>query len=248
MNNELRISKSRSAPLLAFRNSSAKTKQEQRQAKRPTIKHACIKSNKLVNLGKSDVDFNKIAAAIRKRRHQTSELSLKVNKMLSGHSSHKKQLSKNHIRKEEENSEKRTTEKPNCTICLSEMINRSLLYPCLHEFCLDCIRESNKTDTNCPICRGAFQKIIYNVRYGIIFDEIAANQTTEPEVQFDGRDIVAQGVEEFGDIESRMMELEGDLHDLDIGMDHLTAETLDFDEGENEKLKKDDSDRGKVRN
>ncbi len=47
-----------------------------------------------------------------------------------------------------------------CSICLSnEINNRGILNCCDHEFCLDCIIEWTKVESNCPLCKSLIKTI-----------------------------------------------------------------------------------------
>ncbi|XP_026462820.1 RING-H2 finger protein ATL34-like [Ctenocephalides felis] len=59
-----------------------------------------------------------------------------------------------------------------CTICLSEFEDRSVLYPCLHEYCFKCISEWSKIESTCPLCKAD----IDNIRHK--FDEDGKNYET----------------------------------------------------------------------
>jgi hypothetical protein len=48
-----------------------------------------------------------------------------------------------------------------CPICLSPIINKSILDICEHEFCKECIDQWAKLSSECPCCKDEFKKIIY---------------------------------------------------------------------------------------
>lgn len=49
-----------------------------------------------------------------------------------------------------------------CSICLDKFEDKKLgiLENCNHIFCLDCIKEWYKYNTNCPLCRMDFKNIV----------------------------------------------------------------------------------------
>lgn len=66
-----------------------------------------------------------------------------------------------------------------CTICLDKFENKKLgfLENCRHIFCIDCIKEWYKYNTNCPLCRMDFKDIIEIVSSPEIeFESVPRNQ------------------------------------------------------------------------
>lgn len=48
-----------------------------------------------------------------------------------------------------------------CSICLVELLQQATCTPnsCDHQFCLECLKEWSKQQTNCPLCRKMFTRI-----------------------------------------------------------------------------------------
>ena len=53
---------------------------------------------------------------------------------------------------------------PNCSICLSKIVNKSFTDSCFHTFCFVCLVEWAKVKAVCPLCKAPFKSIIHNVR------------------------------------------------------------------------------------
>ncbi|CAH1773274.1 unnamed protein product [Owenia fusiformis] len=51
-----------------------------------------------------------------------------------------------------------------CSICLSEVTNKSFTDSCFHEFCFICLKEWSKVKAVCPLCKQQFKSIIHNVK------------------------------------------------------------------------------------
>ena len=60
---------------------------------------------------------------------------------------------------------------PNCAICLGKIEDKSFTDRCFHCFCKLCLIEWAKVKAECPVCRQAFEKIIYNIRAMDDYDE-----------------------------------------------------------------------------
>lgn len=53
-----------------------------------------------------------------------------------------------------------------CPICLTDVTNaseRAHVMPCLHAFCFSCIRRWAQLRRECPLCKGIFTSVLYNV-------------------------------------------------------------------------------------
>lgn len=51
-----------------------------------------------------------------------------------------------------------------CSICLDNLSQRSVLYPCCHEFDFACIREWCKGSIKCPVCRMEGKEIMHDIK------------------------------------------------------------------------------------
>ena len=60
---------------------------------------------------------------------------------------------------------------PNCAICLGKIEDKSFTDRCFHCFCRLCLFEWAKVKAECPVCRQAFEKIIFNIRSMDDYDE-----------------------------------------------------------------------------
>ena len=60
---------------------------------------------------------------------------------------------------------------PNCAICLGKIEDKSFTDRCFHCFCRLCLFEWAKVKPECPVCRQAFEKIIFNIRAMDDYDE-----------------------------------------------------------------------------
>ncbi len=69
---------------------------------------------------------------------------------------------------------------PNCAICLGKIDDKSFSDRCFHCFCRLCLFEWAKVKAECPVCRQAFNKIIYNIRAMDDYDE----HVVEPHIQY----------------------------------------------------------------
>jgi len=61
-------------------------------------------------------------------------------------------------------------EESTCPICLGEVENRSMTNSCLHKFCFTCLQEWSKVKAECPLCKGKFSSILYNIRSDSEYD------------------------------------------------------------------------------
>lgn len=59
-----------------------------------------------------------------------------------------------------------------CPICLEYYSNKTLLNPCYHAFCYECIKFWSKVSQNCPLCKQTFNFAIYNIKDEYNFDKI----------------------------------------------------------------------------
>ncbi|UYV62671.1 hypothetical protein LAZ67_2001503, partial [Cordylochernes scorpioides] len=64
-----------------------------------------------------------------------------------------------------------------CSICLDDIKERAFPECCQHQFCLECLKEAAKRRHRCPICRGVFERIVYNVRGAEDFDTVRVELT-----------------------------------------------------------------------
>lgn len=66
---------------------------------------------------------------------------------------------------------------PNCAICLGKIEDKSFTDRCFHCFCKTCLFEWAKVKAECPVCRQAFDKIIFNIRAMDDYDEHAVESS-----------------------------------------------------------------------
>ena len=59
--------------------------------------------------------------------------------------------------------EKEEDKEDKCSVCLGEMDNKSITDSCNHCFCFVCIKEWSTVKAVCPLCRGKFSSILYNI-------------------------------------------------------------------------------------
>ena len=38
---------------------------------------------------------------------------------------------------------------------------------CMHKFCFTCLQEWSKVKAECPLCKGKFSSILYNIRWAL---------------------------------------------------------------------------------
>src|SRR3990167_5477816 len=50
-----------------------------------------------------------------------------------------------------------------CTICLEELQNCTVLMPCYHHFCFVCINQWYEINPSCPLCKEPIDKFIYDI-------------------------------------------------------------------------------------
>ena len=51
-----------------------------------------------------------------------------------------------------------------CSICLDNLSQRCVVYPCCHEFDFACIREWCSGNRKCPVCRLDVKEIMYDIK------------------------------------------------------------------------------------
>ena len=68
---------------------------------------------------------------------------------------------------------KEVIEKEKCPICLHKFSFKSKSYAstCFHSFCFECLLEWTKVRYNCPLCKQAFERIIYDVKSTMEYKE-----------------------------------------------------------------------------
>ncbi|VDP83546.1 unnamed protein product [Echinostoma caproni] len=59
-----------------------------------------------------------------------------------------------------------------CVICLCEKSNRSVVLPCMHTFCFDCIHRWLTINPSCPLCKRLAQRVIHSVLSDTEFTEL----------------------------------------------------------------------------
>ncbi|CAH8871897.1 unnamed protein product [Trichobilharzia szidati] len=59
-----------------------------------------------------------------------------------------------------------------CVICLCKKSNRSVILPCMHTFCFDCIYRWLCINPSCPLCKCLAHKIIYSIISDTEYTEI----------------------------------------------------------------------------
>lgn len=66
----------------------------------------------------------------------------------------------------------------NCTICLDtrETQNRCVINDCMHQFCLECIRQWLVESGLCPLCQSKIQSILHNIKSDTDFEEEPIDQ------------------------------------------------------------------------
>lgn len=65
-----------------------------------------------------------------------------------------------------------------CPICLTDVTSaseRAHVMPCLHAFCFSCIRRWAQLRRECPLCKGIFTSILYNVHSDGRHEELVLN-------------------------------------------------------------------------
>jgi len=64
----------------------------------------------------------------------------------------------------------KSPEESTCPICLGEVENKSMTDSCMHKFCFTCLQEWSKVKAECPLCKGKFSSILYNIRSDTEYD------------------------------------------------------------------------------
>ena len=80
----------------------------------------------------------------------------------------------------------KSPEESTCPICLGEVKeqclykaqsvhfiqveNKSMTDSCMHKFCFTCLQEWSKVKAECPLCKGKFSSILYNIRWALNYN------------------------------------------------------------------------------
>ncbi|KAL7054106.1 hypothetical protein AAHC03_026540 [Spirometra sp. Aus1] len=59
-----------------------------------------------------------------------------------------------------------------CVICLSQQVNRSILLPCMHTYCFQCITTWVQVNPICPLCKGVAERILHSIASDSQYDEV----------------------------------------------------------------------------
>ncbi|VDL84988.1 unnamed protein product [Schistocephalus solidus] len=59
-----------------------------------------------------------------------------------------------------------------CVICLSQQVNRSILLPCMHTYCFQCITTWVLVNPICPLCKGVAERILHSIISDSQYDEV----------------------------------------------------------------------------
>ncbi|CAL8085377.1 unnamed protein product [Calicophoron daubneyi] len=67
-----------------------------------------------------------------------------------------------------------------CVICLCTKSNRSIVLPCMHTFCFDCIHRWLCINPSCPLCKRVAQRIIHSILSDTEFTEVLVSDLRPP--------------------------------------------------------------------
>lgn len=59
-----------------------------------------------------------------------------------------------------------------CPICQNPITDRTVIDPCLHEFCRNCIQTWSTSHRTCPVCRQEFNALMANIRSDTDYESI----------------------------------------------------------------------------
>ncbi|KAF6768390.1 hypothetical protein AHF37_06958 [Paragonimus kellicotti] len=68
-----------------------------------------------------------------------------------------------------------------CVICLDPKSNRSIVLPCMHTFCFDCIYRWLCINPSCPLCKRLAHRIIHSILSDSDFAELLVSELQERE-------------------------------------------------------------------
>lgn len=97
-----------------------------------------------------------------------------------------------------------------CSICLESIKQRTVIDPCMHEFCQECITEWTKLKNTCPACRAVGKKLLCNIVGQCHGEEIAIDTTAH------GESVTA--------LDQAISNLSAQMNSLDVEIERIISE------------------------